>query len=110
MPTLTERPNRPATDGIVRGFPNLRPVPKTPDSRRVVKGFCCEAVSLAGSAGRHCARPCESLIMCAHIIESVPNINLPVPSELHRKMTGHPEITWRLVARRLLTERVRNCE
>ena len=110
MPTLTERPNRPATDGIVRGIPNLCPVQKTPDSRRVVKGFCCEAVSLAGSAGRPCARPSESLIMCAHIIESVPNITLTVPSELHRKMKARPEIKWSEVVRRLLAERIRDLE
>jgi len=50
------------------------------------------------------------LIMCAHIIESVPNITLTVPSELHRKMKARPEIKWSEVVRRLLAERIRDLE
>jgi len=57
-----------------------------------------------------CAPPSESLIMCAHIIESVPNITLTVPPELHRKMKARPEIKWSEVVRRLLAERIRDLE
>src|SRR5439155_27075915 len=110
MPTITGWPNRPAIDVIVRGIPNLRPVQKTPDSRRVVKGFCREAVSLAGSAGRPCARPSESLIMCAHIIESVPNFTLTAPSELPRTMKARPEIKWCEAVRRFLAELIHDLE
>jgi len=48
--------------------------------------------------------------MCAHIIESVPNITLTVPPELHRKMKAHPEIKWSEVVRRIIAERIRDLE
>lgn len=48
--------------------------------------------------------------MCAHIIESVPNITLTVPPELHRKMKAHPEIKWSEIVRRILAERIRDME
>ncbi len=57
-----------------------------------------------------CVHPSESFIMCAHIIESVPNITLTVPPVLHRKMKARPEIKWSEVVRRLLAERIRDLE
>src|SRR6266545_1902625 len=54
--------------------------------------------------------PPEKLIMCAHIIQSVPNITLTIPPELHRKMKAHPEVKWSEVVRRILSQRVRDLE
>jgi hypothetical protein len=48
--------------------------------------------------------------MCAHIIESVPNITLTVPPELHRKMKAHPEVKWSEVVRRILAQRIQDLE
>lgn len=53
---------------------------------------------------------CERLIMCAHIIGTMPNITLTVPDELHRKMKAHPEIKWSEVVRRILAQRIRALE
>lgn len=50
------------------------------------------------------------MIMCAHIIESMPNITLTVPPELHRKMKAHPEIKWSEVVRRILSKNLEDLE
>ena len=52
----------------------------------------------------------ETLIMCAHITESVPNLTLAVPPELHRKMKAHPEIKWSEVVRRIIAQRIEDLE
>lgn len=48
--------------------------------------------------------------MCAHIIDSVPNITLTVSEELHRKMRSFPEVKWSEVVRRVIAQRIRDLE
>lgn len=48
--------------------------------------------------------------MCAHIIQTVPNITLVVPRDLHRKMKAHPEVKWSEVVRRVIAQRIRDLE
>src|SRR2546423_1761838 len=75
-------------------------------SRRIPRRLPCGARSRRGARGPLS----ESLIMCAHIIESMPNITLTVPPELYRKMKARAEIKWSEVVRRLLAERTRDLE
>lgn len=52
----------------------------------------------------------ESLIMCTHTNQSLPNITLVVPEDLHRRMRAHPEIRWSEVVRRILAQRLGDLE
>jgi len=68
---------------------------------------------IAGAGGSTVAaglHPPESLIMCAHIIESVPNFTLTAPSELPRTMKARPEIKWCEAVRRFLAELIHDLE